>query len=319
MILLVVTCNFLVVPWLLTKSPNLAGWIIGYKWDLLQGLDKPADWLILGDSSCNQGVDPAVVETELGGDAINLCTIGDMLAVNDAWMLEWHIAHYGAPRGVLLVHVYDTWHRSFKPVRMGSIPLSYRALRRLGPPVKLRRSDLMSYLATRYFPLYANNMSLQYVLRLGDPGAPYLGATQVANTQGFLAAQDASPDHVRRDARSHVGWLNRTTQRKISADNARSLRQIAGLAERYDFDVYLATAPTYVGLAADPMFQRYYADLVTELAAFAPATGRVHLLLDLATFPAESMQNADHLILEAAQAYTRRLTTAIRRSSRNDE
>jgi hypothetical protein len=309
-VVLVLLCNLFVAPRLLMKSPNLAGWIIGFKWHLLQDRDKAADWLILGDSSCNQGVDPAVMTTELGGDAINLCTIGDMLAVNDAWMLDWHIQHYGPPRSVLMVHVYDVWHRSFEPVRMGSVPLDYWTLRRLNPPVNLKRHELRNYLETRYFPLYANNLSLQGLLRVGDPNQPTLSEAREVNRQGFLAAHEPTPDNVRQDSRSHVRWLEHTTQTKISDDNARALRQIAALAERYNFDVYLAPAPMYAGLAADPSFQKYYAILERELNAFAG--GRLHLLLDtLATYPAESMQNADHVLADAAKDYTMRLVAEI--------
>lgn len=309
-ILLIVLCNLFVAPRLLMKSPNLAGWIIGFKWHLLQDRAKAADWLILGDSSCNQGVDPQVMTTELGGDVINLCTIGDMLAVNDAWMLDWHIQHYGPPKAVLMVHVYDVWHRSFEPVRMGSVPLDYWTLRRLNPPVNLQRHDLRNYLETRYFPLYANNLSLQSLLRVGDPNQPTLSEAREVNGQGFLAAHESTPDNVRQDSRSHVRWLERTTQTKISDDNAKALRQIAALAEQYKFDVYLAPAPVYAGLAGDPSFQKYYAVLERELNAFAG--GRLHLLLDtLATYPAESMQNADHVLADAARDYTMRLVAEI--------
>lgn len=310
-LVLVLLCNLFIAPRLLTNAPNLAGWIIGYKWQLLFGLGKPTDWLILGDSSCNQGVDPAVLGEEMNGDAVNLCTIGDMLAVNDAWMLEWHIRNYGPPKAAVMVHVYDIWNRSFDPARMGSVPLGYSELRELSPPVRLRSRELGKYLETRYLPIYANNRSLQAVLRLGDPLRRGLGATRNVDARGFLAANVAAPDSVRRDFEGHRKWLG-GKQFSMSGDNARALRHIAALAEQYQFDVYLASAPIYEGLAEDPEFRKYYADLERELQTFAPSGGRLHLLPALITFPADSMQNADHVVAGAARSYTRRLAEGIR-------
>jgi hypothetical protein len=243
---------------------------------------------------------------------VNLCTIGDMLAVNDAWMLDWHIRHYGPPKAVVLVHVYDVWYRSFEPARMGSVPLAYPALRELDPPVRLGRWDLKRYLETRYFPLYANNTSLQTMLRVGDPARHGPGETHDVNALGFLAAREAAPDSVRKDYESHRHWLG-NRHFKMSDDNTRALRRIAALAEQYQFDVYLAPAPMYARLAEDPGFRKYYADLERELRRFAPSGGRLHLLLDsLVTFPAESMQNADHVVAGAAKSYTLKLAEAIR-------
>ncbi|MEB3357540.1 MAG: hypothetical protein VKK04_12500, partial [Synechococcales bacterium] len=47
--------------------------LASYKWNLLTDLKQPADWLVLGDSSCNQGVVPEILSQELGGTALNLC------------------------------------------------------------------------------------------------------------------------------------------------------------------------------------------------------------------------------------------------------
>src|SRR5438128_2449200 len=95
----------------LSRHPVNHGYkVIGAKWELLREQERPVDWLVLGDSSGNQGVVPAVLSERLGGSSLNLCTVGDLLAVNDAWMLETYIGTVGAPRKVLMVHAYDIWH-----------------------------------------------------------------------------------------------------------------------------------------------------------------------------------------------------------------
>jgi len=70
---------------------NQASRVIRAKWSLLMNQKKPVDTLVLGDSSGNHGVVPAILAARLGGTALNLCTVGDLLAVNDCWMLERYI------------------------------------------------------------------------------------------------------------------------------------------------------------------------------------------------------------------------------------
>jgi hypothetical protein len=52
-------------------------------------VDEPVDWLILGDSSVNQGVIPSIFEDEFGERAINLGTNGIMITLDDLWMIEY--------------------------------------------------------------------------------------------------------------------------------------------------------------------------------------------------------------------------------------
>jgi hypothetical protein len=312
-ILLVMLCNFLVAPRLLVGGRNLAGWIIGHKWRLLQQQDAPVDDLVLGDSSCNQGVNPAVLAEELGDRrALNLCTIGDMLALNDAWLLQAYIERFGAPRRVILVHVYDIWGRDFDWTRVGSIPVGFPALRRLQPEVRLQRWQLRSYLESRYFPLYSSNLSLQTRLRPGDPRTRHTPGPRLPDSLGFLGDTVAFPDSVERDLQSHLRFLAGEPLR-LSPDNARALERIAHLAAEHDFTVYLAAAPVYRGLAGSPAFQAWFARVQNALATAGGEGARIHLLFDPPmTFPASQMQNADHLVLEAANRYTRALASRIR-------
>ncbi|MEB3229478.1 MAG: hypothetical protein VKJ64_00600, partial [Leptolyngbyaceae bacterium] len=71
--------------------------LASHKWTLLNNLEEPIDWLVLGDSSCNQGVIPEILSRELGGTTLNLCIFGPLLVFNDAWMLEQHIRQVGPP------------------------------------------------------------------------------------------------------------------------------------------------------------------------------------------------------------------------------
>lgn len=307
---LVLMVNFVVAPRLLEGGRNLAGWIIGHKWRLLLNLEHPVDDLILGDSSCNQGVNPVTLAHALGDQrAVNLCTIGDMLALNDAWMLQTYIRQFGPPKRVIIVHVYDIWSRDFEWARVGSIPVGLLQLRELRPEVRLQRWQLRSFLESRYFPLYSSNRSLQARLRVGDPRARHAPGPRVVDSLGFLADTTAFPDSVNLDFQGHLKFLS-GERFNLSGDNARGLEQIARLAREHGFDVYLASAPVYDRLARAESFQDYVSDVQSALADAGP---RIHLVFDQPmAFPAAEMQNADHLVLQAANRYTEALAARIR-------
>lgn len=312
-LLLVLLANFVVAPPMLEGGRNLAGWIIGHKWRLLLDLGQPVDDLVLGDSSCNQGVNPVTLAQALDdARGVNLCTIGDMLALNDAWMLQTYIERFGPPKRVVIVHVYDIWSRDFEWSRLGSIPVGVLSLRKLRPEIKLKRWQFRTYLESRYFPLYSSNLSLQSRLRSGDPRLRNVAGPRRVDSLGFLADTTAFPDSVELDLVGHLKFLARDTF-QLSGDNQRSLARIARLAEEHDFDVYLASAPVYERLAADPLFQTYQAQVQKALARASGEGSRVHLVFDQPmTFPASQMQNADHLVLEAANRYTEALAARIR-------
>ncbi|WP_420644534.1 hypothetical protein [Candidatus Leptofilum sp.] len=50
--------------------------------------------------------------------------------------------------------------------------------------------------------------------------------------------------------------------------------------------------------------QLYFQQVRAELQAFADESEQLHLLETLAAFPANQMENVDHLIFEAAKTYT---------------
>jgi hypothetical protein len=103
----------------------------------------------------------------------------------------------------------------------------------------------------------------------------------------------------------------------MSWDNRQSPARIRALAERHGFDMYLASAPIYEGLAAAPAFRRYHALLRESLAGLAGEGSRVHLVFDQPmTFPASEMQNVDHLVRNAANRFTLALALRIREIER---
>lgn len=294
----------------LERRPLNAGYrVIKEKWRLLERQVKPVDWLVLGDSAGNQGVMPSVLEANLGGTALNLCTIGAQSAMGDAWMLDAYLRQVGAPRHVLVVHVYDNWERELKMDGIAQVPLPWGFWERLDPPVRLAAGPVFELALHRYLPLYAQNQALSRLLR-----APWsaFGRPFEMDLEGFVPEARSNPVAVTNDAQKHLALVRRG-QAVLSLSNRRAIDAFQAMAEANGFDVWLAHAPVFSGLHAEEDYRRYFARVQEGLRSFTAQKPRVRLLAsDPVTFPAEQMTNVDHVTTEGARRYTAMLASQIR-------
>jgi hypothetical protein len=292
------------------RGPNRGYRLLTEKWSSLASLDGPVDWLVLGDSSCNQGVSPAVLGRALGGRALNLCTMGGAVALNDAWMLGRYLERHPPPKGVIIVHVYDVWGRGIRPSVLAKIPpASPLGLRSLKPAPALSAADWAGYALARYAPLYAENESLAHMLR--SPRQAFrLPAPRFED--GFQAKEGADPARVRSDMRSHLAQLAKRERSSLSAVNRASLARVRELAEERGFTVFLASAPLYEGLTSAAPFRAWNAGVIAALEEAAGPSGKVRVILrDPPPVPIERLQNVDHVTLEGATAYSEELARAV--------
>jgi hypothetical protein len=155
------------VLWLGQAYPyNRGYWLVQQKWELLQGLSAPVDWLIVGDSTGNQGLVPDVMEARLGGTAVNLNTVGNMGALDDVWMLEAHIEEFGPPAHVLVIHAYDIWSRDITSAFVAKAPLAWNSWQdSFLPPLSATPLEKLNLWLARYVPLYADNLSLDRLIQ----------------------------------------------------------------------------------------------------------------------------------------------------------
>lgn len=312
----VVLLNLLAARLLAHHTTNRGYWLVRAKWDLLSNLPAPVDWLVLGDSSCNQGVIPEVLAEQLGGSALNACTVGDMLAVNDAWMLARHIERHGPPRHVVLVHVYDMWHRDQRALvhqpLLAKIPLPWAYWRSAAPSLDLTGAQERKLWVARHLPLWADNQTLASWLR--HPRRLWQRDLSLT-ADGFMAHDQANPASVRRDSKAHLAALH-PHRFTLSQINRRALEHIRDLADQRGFDVYLAAGPLHDGLWRDPRFRDHFADLMHTLEGLASHSPRMRVVLpEPVTFPAHSLESADHPVGPAAREYTDELVAAIRRAA----
>jgi hypothetical protein len=305
-LLLLVCINLAMVFYLGSYTTNFGVWIIHQKWWLLEDLEQPVDWLILGDSSCNQGVMPEIFENELGETAVNLCTIGNLGTMNDLWMLEEYIDRYGPPQHVVIVHVFDIWHRPLDQVIFGQVPRPWGFWNQhtLGTPLFADEKVRQETFLERYVPLYSQSRAITNILRttLMLQHNPFKPDWHL-EPDGFLVATEPKLDVVLAGAQDQIQFVTENVF-SISPTNDMAMQEIGALADSYGFEVYLVNSPVYQGLYDNPAYQTYLAGVQQKLAEFASDRSYVLHIPAVRTFPAESMQTPDHLILTGAVEYT---------------
>lgn len=308
-LIFVIMFNFAAKLYLKQNTPNRGYWLINRKWEILLNQKKPVDWLILGDSSCNQGVVPTIVNERLNTSSINLCTIGDMLSLDNSWMLETYIQRFGTPKNILIVHVYDAWNRGINRPVLAQVPLNWGYWKQVEPKVHFSKRDTLQLFIERYIPLYSENQSLSHLLK-----SPYDAFNHNQNFQltedGFMIWEKPNPEYVEAQRKMHLDFT-RTNKFNLSSNNREALEHIAKLAEKHDFNVYIANSPIYEKLYEHKDFKAYFGQLQDTLDGYAAKSDRVHYIREPITFPKEEMENADHLVYSAAKVYTNKLISQI--------
>jgi hypothetical protein len=273
------------------------------KWDLMAEQTEPVDWLLVGDSSCNQGLDPRVF-AERGVTALNLCTTGDMLVVGDVWLVEEYLREVGPPRnGILVSHVYDVWARDAESLEATAWVIPG------GDGWRRNRSLLEASLHERLMaqigdliPLYTQPAST--IRLMTDPAAVLDAPAPQLTGDGFERAGEARPAQVRGDAAGHRASIT-TTDAAPSRLNRLAMSKLAELTDEAGVPLVVAPSPLYEELWPDPAFQRRFhqtSDFVDAVADDHPSV--VPLRADPWLYPAEEMQNADHLAVAAASRHT---------------
>ena len=315
---MLILTNLLMIVYLDKNSMNYGYWTIHQKWNLLAGLDSPVDWLILGDSSCSQGVMPEIFKSELNQTAINLCTTGDMGTVDNLWMLEEYIERFGPPKNVLMVHTFDIWHRNFNPVRLGQIPRPWKFWEdhTYGTDFMYEKDVRDETFIEHYVPLLSQNKTIRMIIRSSLAGKHNpINSFWTMTENGFVPAFEPKPEIVLAGEQQQVDFVAENSF-TVSVINNQALQEMVELADRYDFNLYLANSPVFEGLYADSDYQSYNFSLQSYLQDVANQSTNIQHIASVKTFPAEQMQNPDHLIVSGAEEYTRWLVGEILKTGR---
>lgn len=295
-------------------SDNRGYALIQKKWELLFDLKESVDILILGDSSCNQGVDPDLFLSREGKKALNLCTIGDLLALNDYWMLDYYVNRFGPPDSVILVHVYDMWHRGLSPALLAQLPLDWNFWKRYYTPLDLSWKQIAKFVVGRYVPLFAENWALSRMIMYPWRVKPI--ELSLKSTSGFSATEKPDPEGVVNDTLRHVRFVSKH-KFAPSKENQAALKNLVGLASRHGFNLYLANSPMYIELFNDPRLRAYLDEVNHFLGQVAKRNKNIcHLFAQPVTFSSFEMENADHLTFLAAESYTQRILDEMKACSK---
>jgi hypothetical protein len=305
-LVMLVVLNFFALWYLGNYSTNYGYWTLHQKWSILGKMESPVEWLILGDSSCNQGVSPAVITERLGGAAVNLCTIGNVTLLNDLWMLEEYIQRFGPPKAVVVIHVYDIYPRELSPVILGQIPRPWGFWRQhtLGREL-LDDPQIRSELFQEHFiPLLSQRLSLDNILRalIFEKLVPFREQWHMEE-DGFLMDEQARPETATQDGKDHMQFV-RESEPVVSEVNQASLRALRDIADAHQIPIYIVNSPLYEDLYADEQFRVYLEQIHAQIEAAIGQSEYMHLLTEVKTFPASQLQTADHLVVSGALAYT---------------
>ncbi len=303
-VVIVLIVNFALAHFM-PRNPGYA--VVRDKWAMLLNQKRPVDTLVLGDSSGYLGVIPAELEAKLKGPAINYCSIGAMLSVNDAWMLDAYLEKFPPPKRVILVHVYDIWATPVTPVTMSNVPTGKNWRFNLKTNLTLKQKARI--LLTDYFPLYSENQTISsYILQ------PWLDRSNVFSgglESGFCPVETGNPLFVQSDTK--IRLKNAQNQNfQMTGENRQALEYMVSLAKEKGFKLYVVNSPLYEKLYDNAEFQRYYAQTQTELKKLTDETSWAKVLFgEPQLFPIEEMGNSNHLLHSGARKFSSALADSI--------
>lgn len=276
-------------------DPNYGYKIMKKKWNLISNQKEPVDWLILGDSSCNQGFDTDTALYKHGYTTLNLCTVGGGLLIDDGILLKEYYEKVGPPKqGVILIHVYDIWERSGGEAQIRSLyPFG-------GTNVsKSLLTDIKANLL-RIFVLYSKNKSILSLLANG------LNDTKFEFTQNGTMKMEKSQieTDTEQDSVEHINRLLEN-QTHINTSNLHDLNAIVSFVSDSKKDIHLFMSPMYNRTFEHTFFKHHYQKITQGINSFVQSRNlNIRLHLEPMLFDKNELEGIDHLLYGASKKYT---------------
>ena len=288
--------------------------LVAQKWDILENMQTPSDWLILGDSSGAQGVVPEILESNVGGSAVNLCTNSFMTLLHDALILDAYTDKFGPPKNVLIVHAHEIVSEELVPVAYAQVPLPWGVSSRYRfSPALLGVEEQVQIAMARYVPLYFRNTELKKAIlnSLMSPGNLFRNEVRFdLSPKGYLRMVEPYPEHVEEDAKAQLEFA--ATDLVISDASRIAIEHIIALADQHDINVYIVNAPLYEKLYENRLFrERRLAKISEWWSNIDHRSDNIHYIPTISTFPLYQLQEVDHVIDDAAEIYTEELSWEI--------
>ncbi|MEM6392437.1 MAG: hypothetical protein AAF797_06660 [Planctomycetota bacterium] len=272
--------------------------------------------LILGDSSANQGLDPAVLGDAFGERWVNLGTMANLMMLDGTWMLRQYIETNGPPSRVILMHTQDGYDRDTHAGAFAQVPLPFRYWKHVSPRPPLGPVKVVELAAARYVPLYSSNASLKMGLMY-----PWkVRAMQpVLTADGFMAITEPSPVALEADTAEQREalreWFESDPRPSVMRGfNRAAIGEVMAMASEHGFPVYFVHGPVAETLTSAPGYDERVAataSLMRELQA--EHTGFRVLFEEPVVFPqADMADSTEHLLAGAAARFTSMVAERIR-------
>jgi len=309
-----VLANLALSP-LIERYPLNATYIlVREQWQQVLEGHLDADFLILGDSSALHGVNPDTLDSLVGVRSLNLGTVGNLLAINDAWMLHTYVERKGPPKAVLIVHVVDVWNRPVEAVPFAKVPLRWGYWREAPTLYPFGLATVFKMSIIRTLPLSTDSESVaQYVLNPKSRLFETLESRVHGSLRrGFWRLPDRSDSQqILADSAAQLDFV-RSHEPAISEPNRHALQSIGELTERLQFEAYLSVSPVYEALAASPEYRQFWESTRRRIIEVTSAYPRVHVIPDIPTARLDELTDTvDHLSGTAADRFTRRLAMVV--------
>ena len=303
-----------------------------------------SDVLLVGDSALGHGVDARIISGETGLSAVDVALVGYFGIYGDYRMLRSHLDRGHLPKAIVLMHVYDVWHREIEPnIYRRCAPSPGEAatdfLLQRGRPVEALdlllgrlsetyryKAHLQQVLCRNWLPLIPLDQSSKEIRyrkmvkfrrrhgwsSIGNLEHENRRIREVVAETGYYPHERRHPVALAADAQYHLDFVQSAPFR-ISPDNRYWLERICGLAATREVPVYLAYGPLLRDCLEAEEFQPHLAGLREFFQEFQKAHPGFHVLTD-DFFPVEvneALNNIDHVTLEGERRFSRYLASRL--------
>jgi hypothetical protein len=283
------------------------------KWQVLDNLKAPVDWLVLGDSSGAFSIDRQTFEDGIGGTSVNLATTANHLPITDAWMLQEYMKRFGPPKGILLVRGIWSWTKrdmgSHSRRALADVPRGWGYWSKLYPRLNFGFWDKLYYLQQRFLPILTDPLGAR---ALFHPELETNPETGILYGDGYLALSTPNPEKVLERSRRALKRFN-LHGHNIPVSNLYVLDTFGRLSLRDGFEVYMIDGPIYRELFHAPNFQKHYWPISKRLSRLMRGHPHIARLLERPMlFEADEMENPDHIVHPATVGFTQRIVSLIK-------
>ncbi|QDV04936.1 hypothetical protein Poly30_04310 [Planctomycetes bacterium Poly30] len=310
MLALAVALVFGVNAWAIRRSPaserTYDGLMVATKWELASEGAPAGGVIIVGDSGGNFGVNAAVLGSELGVPAVNLCTYGRFLMTGARWLLDRSVETAEAPPGLVLVIVgSQTLVKVSDGFTFAQVPVSLSTA--AAGSARLDAAYLAEFAVSRAFPLFTQSVTFAALIRgkaqVVEPAKMPIAAD---GTASFLASNpDGIPSNVEKkvlpEIRAFQGPIPRISDRA-------AIERMIQDADSRGYDLVFVDGPIWEGLVDHPEqveLMRQFHDYIDAICATSERAW--HLPGPQQTFVKEDMENPFHLMPPAARRFTSEL------------